>query len=88
MGKVSVTIRVLPDDAGIDPENFVGNIKGIIPEGVQLRGYQISDIAFGLKALLFNVLMDDRSGGVEELNSSIEKIDGVGSVEVVDLTLI
>lgn len=86
MGKVSVTIRVLPDNVDIDLESIADEIKKIIPANVQFRGYQISDIAFGLKALLFNILAEDE--GVEELNSEIEKIKGVGSVEVVDLTLI
>jgi len=88
MGKVSVTIRVLPEDVNVDLEGIMSRIKEIIPDGVKFRGYQISDVAFGLKALLFNVLADDKEGGMEDLNSRIESMDGVGSVEVVDLTLI
>ena len=88
MGKVSVTIRVLPEDVGVDLEGVVEEIKKRIPESMQFRGYQVSDIAFGLKAVLFNILTDDREGGVEELNTEIETIGGVGGVEVVDLTLI
>jgi elongation factor 1-beta len=88
MGKVSVTIRILPENVDVDLEGVVEEIKKKIPASMQFRGYQISDIAFGLKAVLFNILTDDRDGGVEELNAEIETIGGVGGVEVVDLTLI
>jgi len=88
MGKVSVTVRVLPDSEGTDLGGLFERINDMIPEGVQMRGHQMVDVAFGLRALLFNVLVNDSEGGIEALNERIEKIEGVGSVEVTDLSLI
>jgi translation elongation factor aEF-1 beta len=88
MGKVSVTVRVLPENFEEDMEKIAGTIKQKIPESIKFRGYQIIDIAFGLKAVLFNVLADDEKGGIEQLNQEIEQMSSVGSVEVVDLTLV
>ena len=88
MGKVSVTVRVLPENVEEDMEKIAEAIKQRIPENIKFRGYQIMDIAFGLKAVLFNVLADDEKGGIEQLNQEIEQMSNVGSVEVVDLTLV
>ena len=88
MGKVSVTVRVLPENVEEDMEKIAEAIKQKIPENIKFRGYQIMDIAFGLKAVLFNVLADDEKGGIEQLNQEIEQMNNVGSVEVVDLTLV
>ena len=88
MGKVSITMRILPENVEDDVENIAKMVKQKIPENIKFRGYQIVDIAFGLRAILINVLTDDKEGGVEQLNQEIERLDGVGSIEVVDLTLI
>ena len=88
MGKVSITMRILPENVEDDVENIAKMVKQKIPEHIKFRGYQIVDIAFGLRAILINVLTDDKEGGVEQLNQEIEQLDGVGSIEVVDLTLI
>ena len=42
-------------------------------------------IAFGLKALKIIFVMDESKGSTEELENKIKNIEGINSVEVVDV---
>lgn len=46
---------------------------------------EIEPVAFGLKALKITFVMDENKGSTEELENKINNIDGVNSVEIVDV---
>lgn len=49
----------------------------------------VRPIAFGLKALIAVVLLDDKAGGgTEEVEEAFSKVKGVESVEVEEIGLI
>lgn len=86
MGKVSLILRVMPDDAGIDMNIFKNNVISALPEYAQLAGTEEKPIAFGLKALLIRVIIPDQSP--DELIDLITHAERVENVEVEDLSLI
>ena len=45
-------------------------------------------IAFGLKAVMFSVVMPDKTGKPDDLEAALGKVEGVESVETDSLTLI
>jgi len=86
MGKVGMRIRVMPAEAGIDMENFKEKITEVLPDYAQLVNAEISPVAFGLKALVLQVITPDQSP--DELIEKIRGVEGVESAEIEDLSLI
>jgi elongation factor 1-beta len=59
-------------------------VRASLPQGVQVRGMQVKDIAFGLKALLVSVIMSDTGGVLDSTEHALAKIPHVESVEVME----
>ncbi|MEM3444370.1 MAG: elongation factor 1-beta [Thermoplasmata archaeon] len=88
MGNVSVIYRLLPENVDIDIEKIMEEVRNVLPNDVSVRGMQVKDVAFGLKEVIVAVLMKDEGGKSEEVEKALSSIPGVGSVDVLDLTLV
>jgi elongation factor 1-beta len=80
MGEVGITIKVMPDGMDIDLEELKDKVIKTIPEGIKVSGANIVPIAFGLKALVIDMIMGDESP--DELVDAISSIDGVSRAEI------
>ena len=88
MGEVGLQYRVLPEGLEVDLKKLEDDIKKALPAGVSLRVAEQRPLAFGLKALHVLVVMDDKKGGAEEVESAISGVSGVQSVEIVEMGLL
>ncbi len=86
MGEVSLTVMVMPDDAGIDMGAFKDKIVSVLPDYAKLVGTEEKPIAFGLKALMVKVVMPDKSP--DELVDKIGAVEHVENAEIRDLSLL
>jgi len=86
MGKVALTVRIMPDEAGIDMDELKERILGVLPDYVQLVKAETRPIAFGLAALVVQLIMPDQSP--DELLEKMGTVERVENVEVEDLSLI
>jgi elongation factor 1-beta len=84
MGQVAVLFRLMPQGVETDLEGVAKAARAAIPAGVTLRGMQVKDIAFGLKALLISVVMPDSGGILESVEHAFSKVPHVESVEVME----
>ena len=85
MGDVAAKIRVMPSSADVDIEA----LKGKIREAVNATDITVTPIAFGLKALDVLVVMPDGTeGGTGPVEDKLRSIEGVESVETIDVTLL
>ncbi len=83
MGKVAISIKVMPANSEVDVEKIGDEIK----KRLEVKDLKIEPIAFGLKALKVLVLVDD-SEGSEKVEKTISSVDGVGEIEVESATLV
>jgi len=89
MGDVAIIYRVMPEDVDVDLYKVLDQIKEKLPEQAKFEGYQIQDIAFGLKALLMRIVVPDKVGGIiENIEKAVEEMEGVQSIEVLEQSLI
>jgi len=89
MGKVLVVAKVLPNDINLNLEQIYQEIKSQIPENVELKGYKIEPIAFGLNALkLYFAIPDNMEGGTSKIEEFLSRINGVDQVEIEFISLI
>jgi len=84
MGRVAVLFRLMPQGVETDMEAMAQAVRTSVPAGATVRGLQVKDIAFGLKALLVSVVMNDEGGILDSVEQSLAKIPHVESVEVME----
>ena len=86
MARLVVRIRILPAEAESNLENVSESIKRSLPEGMELKSSVMEPIAFGLKAIVGDFLLDDAEGQMDKLEESIKSIEGVGEIEVTNIS--
>jgi elongation factor 1-beta len=86
MARLVVRIRILPAEAESNLENVVESIKKSLPTGMEMKSSSMEPIAFGLKAILGDFLLDDAEGQMDKLEESIKSIEGVGQLEVTNIS--
>lgn len=86
MARLVARIRILPAEAESNLENVVHSIKGSMPEGMEMKGHAMEPIAFGLKAIVGDFLLEDAEGQMDRLEESIRGIEGVGEIEVMNIS--
>jgi elongation factor 1-beta len=88
MAMAVITLKIMPESPDVDLQAVQDASVQKIDVFVGAEGekrYEIEPIAFGLKALKITFVMDEKIGGTEELEAQIGTIEGVNSVEVVDV---
>jgi elongation factor 1-beta len=84
MGNVAVLFRLMPQGVETDMEAMAKDVRGHVPKDVTVRGLQVKEIAYGLKALLVSVVMPDAGGVLESTEQALAKVPHVESVEVME----
>jgi elongation factor 1-beta len=72
----------------VDLKKLEDDIKKALPAGATLRAAEQRPLAFGLKALHVLVVMDDKKGGSDQVETAISGVTGVQSVEIVEMGLL
>lgn len=88
MGEVAVIYKIMPDGPEIDLEALKKTISDTIPSKARLNKIEEKPIAFGLKALEVQIILDDREGGAEEIEKFLNEIKNVQSVETIHIGLL
>ncbi|MFH1649286.1 MAG: elongation factor 1-beta [Candidatus Woesearchaeota archaeon] len=87
MGNAIVTMRIMPENPDIElkpvEELALEKIKAFGAKG-QMKT-DVKPIAFGLKAIDIMFMMDEAKGSTDSLEEDLKTIEGVQSVEVVDM---
>ena len=86
MTRLVVRIRILPAEAQSNLENVVESLKKSLPAGMEMKSNSMEPIAFGLKAIVGDFLLDDAEGQMDKLEESIKSIEGVGQIEVTNIS--
>jgi translation elongation factor aEF-1 beta len=76
MAKVSVTLKVFPEDP-----SALEALKEAVSKVVQVVESKEEDIGFGVKALSIRFLMEE-ADGVDAIEEKIAAIEGVSQVQV------
>jgi len=77
----------MPENPSIDLTTLEDNVKKEIKAfaGETETKKEVEEVAFGIKALKITFVMDEDKGSTEALENKIKEIDGVSSVDVVDV---
>jgi elongation factor 1-beta len=86
MARLVVRIRILPAEAESNLENVVESIKKSIRQGMEMKSSSMEPIAFGLKAIIGDFLLDDAEGQMDKVEEAIKSVEGVGEIEVTNIS--
>jgi elongation factor 1-beta len=86
MGEVAVQLKIMPNGPGVDLKGLSNRIISQVAQYGRMYSWEVQPIAFGLKALILTVIVEDTEGGTEAVEASIAEIDEVESVQVVAVT--
>ncbi|MEM5815010.1 MAG: elongation factor 1-beta [Candidatus Aenigmatarchaeota archaeon] len=82
MTNVILTLRIFPSDVNID----LNILKKKILEKVGNIVIREEPIGFGLTALIINVLVEDKEGETEKIENLLRNIEGVGELEIIEVS--
>jgi len=87
MADVIITMKIMPENPEVDLGAVEERVKNEITNfcGESEFKTEVEPIAFGLKALKVVFVMDESKGDTEILEKKIKELEGVESVEVVDV---
>jgi translation elongation factor aEF-1 beta len=86
MSGVAATIKVMPADADTDLNDLKNKIREAIPASGQINGEIVEQpIAFGLKALIVTIVVEDDEGGIDPIEEALNAIPEAESVSVTNL---
>ncbi len=88
MPKVLVRVRVLPTDTSVNLKELLGRIsEGLRGVADVIRAAE-EPIAFGLSALIVDLVMEEREGGTYDVEQVLTSIEGVSQIDVIGVSLI
>jgi elongation factor 1-beta len=88
MGDVAINYRLLPESPDVNLEELTARIKAALPEGVKLHKSTTKPFAFGLSAIEVLVVMKDSGGLSDQTEENLQKVEGIQSVELLEMSLI
>ena len=87
MGSVIVTLKIMPESPDVDLAAVEEKVKETIKNTTgddEFKSEQ-EPVAFGLKALKITFIVDEEKGSTDALEEEIAKIEGINSVEAIDV---
>lgn len=86
MGEVAITFEIMPEGVEIDLGKMREAIEASISDICRIQQVEERPIAFGLKALMMIVVVEDAEGIMDKLEETIGSIQDVQNAKVVTLT--
>jgi elongation factor 1-beta len=86
MARLIARIRIMPADAESNLDSVVSSIKSSMPEGMEMKGHAMEPIAFGLKAIVGDFILEDAEGQMDRLEETIKGVEGVGEIDVMNIS--
>ena len=88
MGEVALNYRLMPESPETDVEGIAASLNDLMPEGAELNNHKIKPFAFGLKAIEIMVICPDSGGHSDIVEDMLGKVEGIQSVELIEMSLL
>ncbi len=86
MASVIITMRIMPTDPEVNLDNIQKSANDIITKtGAKVGKVTIVPIAFGLNSIEMMFIADESKGSTDDMEAEIAKVEGINSVEVIDV---
>ncbi len=83
MGSYVIRMKILPEDTTTDLQKLLDTVAGLLPKPAQVRGHKIEPIAFGLSAVIADIVAPEEEGMVDRIEEVVSKAPSVSQYEVI-----
>lgn len=87
-GKISLLMRVMPEDVTTDLKQLERRISKALPEDCRLEGTEAKPFAFGLQSLICKITVPDVEGNADMVEEKLRGVAGVQGVEFLKMSRI
>ncbi len=82
MARVVASIKIYPQDVIISVDEIKAGIVKALPKDVEVHQFVEEPIAYGLVALIAHLVMPEAEGQIEQVETALQAVEGVGQIEV------
>jgi len=83
LGSYVIRMKILPEDTSTDLEKLAASISGLLPKPAEVRGHRVEPIAFGLSAIIADIVAPEEEGIVDKIEEAVSKTPQVSQYEVI-----
>ncbi len=85
MGEVFLKYRIMPEGADVDLDALQQSIKDALPEFASMQNCEAVPFAFGMKALVTGLVVEDEEGNNDKVEETLNGVEGVQGVEMLEM---
>lgn len=86
MGSYVIRLKVLPQDTTTAHESIVSSISAVLPKEASVRSQKIEPIAFGLSAIIVDIVAPEEEGMVDKIEQAAATAQLVGQVDLMGVS--
>jgi elongation factor 1-beta len=86
MGSYVIRLKLLPKDVATEHQKIVDSVSASLPGGTKIRSQKIEPIAFGLSAIIVDVVAPEEEGVIDKVEQSVGGVPLVGQCEVMGVS--
>jgi len=83
LGSYVIRLKLLPEDTTTDLQKIIDTVAGLLPKPAQIRGHRIEPIAYGLSAIIVDVVAPEEEGVIDKIEEIVSKAPLVGQYELI-----
>jgi translation elongation factor aEF-1 beta len=86
VGSYVIRLKLLPTDISTEHQKIVDAVAGVLPQDAKIRSQRIEPIAFGLSAVIVDVVAPEEEGVIDKVEQSIAGVSLVGQCELMGVS--
>ncbi len=86
MGAYVIRLKLLPRDTTTEHQKIVDSVAKALPPHAMIRGQEIEPIAFGLSAIIIDVVVPEEEGVIDKIEDAVSKAPLVGQSELMGVS--
>jgi len=81
-----IRLKILPRDVSIENRKIVESVAAVLPPKAQIRGQKVEPIAFGLSAVIIDIVAPEEDGMVDRVEQLVSTAPLVGQSELLGVS--
>ncbi len=86
MGSYVIRLKLLPQDTATEHQKIVDSVASLLPKPAQIRGQKVEPIAFGLSAIIVDIVVPEEEGVIDKIEEVVSKAPLVGQYELMGVS--
>jgi elongation factor 1-beta len=86
MGSYVIRLKVLPQETTTEHQKIIDSVVRILPGPARVRAQRIEPIAFGLSAIILDIVAPEEEGMIDKVEAAVSAAPLVGQYELMGVS--